>query len=352
MKMPRVKFFSKILQSRLNALHKPFKLTFVITKECHSRCQNCLIWQVKPKGELTLTEIELIAKKNRNFSWIHFIGGEPTDRADFPEIVRAFAEYSRDLFAINFPTNGLKPKRIFEQAKQIAELKIPKFGVTVSIDGPPEVNDALRGIPKDFDKAVETLALLREIPGVESLAGMTLYPENSHLIEETIQAIRSKLPDFKPSSLHVNLPHVSEHYYGNDGKPPVPADELIKHLTELRAKRGFPKSSVELIDALYLARSSEYLTSKRSPLPCSALASSLYLSEIGEVFPCSIWNNPLGNIRDFDYSIDAILAREETIQTRERIKTLDCPNCWTPCEAYQSLLASESVTNVIRGCLR
>lgn len=340
-------FLFQIAKSRFSALARPFKLTFVITKECHSRCQNCSIWQIKPRNELSLEEVQLVAKENPFFNWVHFIGGEPTDREDFPQIVAAFKQTSKRLYAVNFPTNGLKPKRIWEQAKEISSLKIPKFGVTVSIDGPPEVNDKLRGIPRDFERAVETLQLIRGLKGVESYVGMTLYSENVHLIDETVAAIKKVIPDFDYSSLHLNLPHVSAHYYGNEESAPE-IDENSVDIAKLLRRRGSALNPTQLVDSLYLTHAGEYLKTRRSPIPCAALRSSVYLSEQGEVFPCSIWDQPLGNVRDYDYSIERILRSTQAMSTRERVAKLDCPNCWTPCEAYQSLLAYEKLGRVCR----
>jgi len=48
--------------------------------------------------------------------------------------------------------------------------------VTVSIDGPPELNDQLRGIRNNFAHALETFAAVRAILGPENVfVGMTLH---------------------------------------------------------------------------------------------------------------------------------------------------------------------------------
>ena len=102
-KMPKrwVKLGTKVMQTNFESLSRPYKLTYVITKECHSKCINCEIWKVKPKNELTLEEITEFAKNSPFLSWVDFTGGQPTDRPDFVEIVQTFLEHCDDLLLVD-----------------------------------------------------------------------------------------------------------------------------------------------------------------------------------------------------------------------------------------------------------
>ena len=42
-------------------------------------------------------------------------------------------------------------------------MKPNKFVITVSLDGPKDLNDQLRGVKGDFDKVIETVTRLRRI---------------------------------------------------------------------------------------------------------------------------------------------------------------------------------------------
>jgi len=298
---------------------------------------------VKPKDELTIDEIRSLAGNSPFLSWVHFIGGEPTDREDFPEIARAFSDSCPNLLAMNFPTNGLKPKRIEEQVREMTKLGVPKFGVTVSIDGPPELNDRLRGIPRDFERAVETFQRLDRIRGVSVFVGMTLYDSNVALIDETVRELQRRIPGFSERRLHLNLPHFSPHYYENAGKQLKVSMEMADAVRVHQQKKGIPRSGAELIEWLYQRQVEPYVRTGSSAIECSALYASLYLSERGEVYPCSIWDHPLGNIRDTGLSFVPILARESTQRTRDLVIKKECPDCWTPCEAYQSILVSQKI---------
>ncbi len=334
--MPWKKLATNLLRANLGELANPYKVLLVVTKQCFSKCRNCHIWQAKPENELRLEEIEKIAERNPFFQWLNLTGGEPTEREDLPEIVAAFRRHCPDLAFVNFATNGLRPERAERMCAEIQKLRPPHFVVTVSVDGPPDVNDHLRGIPGDFERAADTLARLRRL-GVKAYAGLTLYPENVARIDETVAALRKTLGEFTHRDLHLNVAHGSGHYFGHDRRPGAEARDTTAAIDAFLRARGFPRSPFDVVERLYLKKAKSFLATGETPIPCSATRSSIYISEHGVVYPCSIWEQPLGSLRDSGYRLAPIL--EAATAVRERVKRKDCPNCWTPCEAYPSLAA-------------
>ena len=338
----------KIWLSNTGGLENPFKLTYVVTKECHSRCENCSIWKTRPQNELTLDEIRRLAENSPFLSWIDFTGGEPTDRRDFADLVQVFAKNCPNLLLVHFPTNGLKPKRVVQACQRIRSVQADfRLVVSVSIDGPPEINDKLRGVPGDFDRAVDTFRQLSGIDGVEVYAGMTLYPDNLQLIDQTVQAIANRLPGFSHRQLHVNIGHISPHYYANDQTDAGAAPAMAAALAALQKRRGIPLNPFAWVEQVYHRRAADYLSTQRTPLPCAALLSSCFLAESGAVFPCSIWDAPLGNIRETGYSLLPLLHSQRGHSLRCSVRDEKCPHCWTPCEAYPTILA-----NLLNGFVR
>lgn len=320
---------------------KPYKLNFVVTKECHSKCLNCHIWKEVPKNELTLSEINQIAANSPFLSWINFTGGEPTDRKDFPQIVKAFIDQCPDLYLIHFPTNGLNTKRIIAASETILEYNPPNLMVTVSFDGPPEVHDQLRGVKGNFHQSINTMKKLLELGSpLQVFVGMTLYPENHHLISETIQSIAERIPLFNPEHFHINLPNISEHFYGNQEQTKPPSTSMLESLTLYRKNRKFSLSPMNWIERRYEMLAKEFLKTGKTPLECAAMLTSCFLSAQGELFPCTIWNQPLGSVKQTNYNLLPLLNSPQALQLREKIETKNCPNCWTPCEAYQTILAN------------
>jgi MoaA/NifB/PqqE/SkfB family radical SAM enzyme len=356
---------------------QPTKLVFVVTKRCHSRCVYCDIWKVKdtPGGldnELSLDEVRRFAAANPFLQWIDFTGGEPTDRPDFVEVVQAFSAACPDLLLIHFPTNGIATKRIEQTVRQLQASVRARLIVTVSIDGPPELNDRLRGIRNDFAHAVDTFASLRRLLGPEQLfVGMTLHGHKascgrttSELVEQTFAAINDALAlrheaPIDWDSFHLNIPHLSQHYYGNSAAEAKDGFGGPAHRAEvaaaLRLAAGKPKggglSAMRAVERIYRAEALRYLATGKTSITCSALLSTSYLSEKGEVYPCTIWDKPLGNVRDHGYALMPIIEAARRAGVRQAVAEARCPNCWTPCEAYPAIGASplRSLIALVRG---
>jgi hypothetical protein len=345
---------------------RPTKLNFVITKRCDSRCVYCDIWKVKdtPGGldnELSLEEIQAVAAANPYLQWIDFTGGEPTDRPDFPQIVQAFALACPDLLLAHFPTNGIATKRITEMVAEIRRTIRARLVVSVSIDGPPELNDRLRGIRNDFAHAVDTFASLRRLLGPNHVfIGMTLHGHKgscghttSELVEQTFATINDALrargeAPIGWSTLHLNIPHFSQHYYGNTASKGADGFGGEAHRGEIAAalrlaaaqpKPGGP-ATARAIERIYRAEAMEYLARGRTSIVCAALLSTVYLSEKGEVYPCTIWDRPLGNLRTTAYALMPIIDAARRSGVRQAVAEQKCPICWTPCEAYSAIAVS------------
>ncbi len=345
---------------------RPVKLNFVVTKRCHSRCVYCDIWKVKETpgaldAELSLAEIRSVAKANPYFQWIDFTGGEPTDRPDFVQVVQAFAEACPDLLLVHFPTNGIATRRIAQAAAEIRRTVPARLVVSVSIDGPPGLNDVLRGIRDDFARAIDTFAVLRRLLGpARTFVGMTLHGHQAscgrttaELVGDTFAAVNEALARRQDAplgweSLHLNIPHFSQHYYGNRPDEPPAGGGTGGHRAEvaaalrMAATRPHPGAPLGMraIERIYRAEAQRYLATGRTRIPCSALRSTVYLSEQGEVYPCTIWSKPLGNVRHTGFALLPIIEAARRAGVRRAVVERRCPNCWTPCEAYPSIAAA------------
>lgn len=346
------------------------KLVLVVTKRCHSRCVYCDIWKMKDTpggldGELTGDELARVAAANPGLQWIDFTGGEPTDRPDFADVVETFDRSCPHLALTHFPTNGLATGRLSILLARLSRRLRSRLVVTVSIDGPPEINDRLRGVPRDFTHAIASFAAARRELGPENVyVGMTLHGHTAScgrstraLVEETFAAINAELasraePALGWAGLHLNIPHLSQHYYGNNSAAPEKqaADGFggAAHRAEIAEALRFAASQVHnggspglrLLERAYRREALRYLSTGDTRVPCSALLTTAYLSAKGEVYPCTIWDKPLGNVRDHGYALAPVIARARGDGVRAAVAAGKCPRCWTPCEAYPALAAS------------
>ncbi len=341
----------RILASNFSDLLKnPYKLTFAITYKCNSKCKTCFIWKKKQKDEFNLDEIEKFSKKSPFFSWINLTGGEPFLNEDIVEIARIFSENSKCLSLFNTTTNGYATDRIHEKVQEMLKLDISKIIVPVSLDGPRETHDSIRGVEDSWEKALETYKLLKELEkendNFKTFLGYTLSSFNVGKFLETYSSVREIIPNIKPNDFHINLFHTSQHYFSNETDKIKNYDqerflsELIT-IKKIKERKAFSFEPINLLERNYLKFAKEFVENNRkTPLSCKAVLTSVFIDPKGNVFPCIIFNELLGNLRDFNYDLKSILTLKKTKTIKRNIEKLNCPNCWAPCEAYQTILGN------------
>lgn len=335
--LPLARFGLKALQTGFGRLSRPYKLTFSVTDRCNLKCQSCNIWRADGRDELRLEEIDRFFALNPSWAWVDLTGGEITLRPDIVEIAHSAATRLPRLFQFHFPTNGTMPARTEAVVEAALRARIPNVVVSVSIDGPPAMHDALRGRPGTWERAVETYGRVRRVGG-EAYFGMTLSQANLDAVGPTMDALAARVPGFTPRDLHVNIAH-STFYYRSPRLPALPP-ETVEVLSRLMKARGFPRNPMLLLELLYQRKVGAYLESHRSPVQCQALSSSLFVDAQGGVFPCTSYDVRLGNLRDTDFRVDALWTSPETALLAHDVRHGKCPGCWTPCEAYQSIIAN------------
>ena len=343
MNIRKYAFLAKsILKANLGRLSQPYKLTFALTAKCNYRCQTCHIWQKRPENELSAAEIERLFRKAPDFAWIDLTGGEVFLRKDFLEIVRIILASCPHLLLLHFPTNGYLTEIIVSSVRKIAQWKPEKLILTISMDGDEPTNDRIRGVAGGWRRQIETFKRLREIPGVHTVLGMTVSALNAGQFEKAFQAAKHEYPPLTTDDFHVNIAHVSPHYYGNADADYVSGSETAMAETVRRylKARTFPLNPVSYLEKQYLKRVGQYLQTKKTPIRCQALRSSCFLDATGNVYPCSMYDRRLGNIREWNYDLPALWNSEASRRLQTEIWNFNCPQCWTPCEAYQSIFGS------------
>ncbi len=324
----------------------PYKLTFAVTYNCNSRCKTCNIWQNRSTGELTLGEIDSFLRKNGGFRWVAITGGEPFLRRDLPEICESFAK-NCPLQILTITTNSLLPTLQIEGIRKIAKLKIPRLIVTLSCDGAGKLHDEIRGVPGNFEKLCRIYSELRGLQDshFRIFFGMTLSSFNVGKFDELYRELHSRFPEIGYDRIHVNVFHTSSHFYSNaEGGAEEKREKwkraAIAEMRNVLLKRRFsPFDSLGFLERRYIKGSIRYMKTGRSPMSCLSLSSSMFLDPHGNLYPCTIWNRKMASIRE-NKDLRKLWNSREFRETARLARELKCPNCWTPCEAYQTILGN------------
>ncbi|MBF0156710.1 MAG: radical SAM protein [Magnetococcales bacterium] len=335
----------------------PFKLTFAVTDRCNSRCRACGIWHRGCGEELTLGEIDAFFAANGGFSWVDLTGGEFFLRPDCREIVRSLLARMPRLYHLHIPTNGVDPGRTVEAVRAILRLSPPWFTVTLSLDGPPALHDRLRGVAGNWESVMAVHEALSPLVRgrFRLFFGLTLTPWNPGTLAATLAAVRERRPRVTLADFHLNIAHRSGHYYnnagvgdgdsvitGNDGDTDTVVGLAGTWMEDIRlliaAKQRL--DPVDFLERRYLAGVERFLRERKCPERCRSLALSLFVGATGEVYPCIIWDRPLGNLRESAFRLGPILESPRAREALTEIAMGGCPHCWTPCEAYPTLLGN------------
>ena len=290
---------------------------------------------------MRLEEYESLFKSfGRELCWIAITGGEPSLRNDLSDIVRVAARQCPRLGFVSVNTNGLLTDRIVRIAESLlADAGRRQLIFVVSVDGPRDLHDRVRGVKGAFDRAMASVAAL------DCLARR--HKQLSVHTETVISKFNlSTLDAFCRETPCAGVPHVytfaqEGSRYSNTGTEIQMSQddfEQVRPLMRTLAVRGHLSGLKRLLMEEYYRLATRFFAAPdRQVLPCAASFASLYVGPEGEVRPCSMME-PVGSLRDVGSDIRALIAGEPFQAARDCIWRGECPNCWTPCEAIPTLL--------------
>ncbi|HJX16658.1 MAG TPA: radical SAM protein [Acidiferrobacterales bacterium] len=315
---------------------QPIQLTFFVTRKCNARCPFCFYLQstaaVEPDAnELSLEEIRKLSRSLGPLLWLAFSGGEIFLRKDLVEISRVFYRQNRPAIML-YPTNGLLPELIYERTAQILrDCGNSIVVVKLSLDGVHGAHDALRRTPGGFDKVMQTYQRLAELldehANFELGINTVFCSENQDQMDEiiefvqglehvrthTISLVRGQLTDAR----YQEVDHAK--YERAIGKL---AANLRNRTTPTYRFRGARlKAAQDILQRQLIHRT---LLEQRRLTPCYAGRLNLVLTESGEVYPCELLAESLGNVREYDYDLRKILRSEKAGTAVRAIRDQRC----------------------------
>jgi len=332
----RINLIKNIFMSNFMRLPLPYKITLALTYRCNLRCKICRIWKHQYNDELTIKNIEIFFKNLNHLSWIDLTGGELTLREDIVEIIKVIIKNSKRILIFHISTNGQLPEKILLLAKEILRFNLIPI-INVSIDGPRVINDQLRGVEGAYLNSLETFKKLKQLNRGYYYISCTISNYNINYIDDLVEVLKKDIPDFAPYDLHFNIFHNSPHYYNNigiDSFSGVSFDTVKKYFA--LSQTG---NSIKIfLEKGYIKGLSKYCNGNRFPVRCQALNSSCFINPQGTVYPCGIYNKPVGELKDYDFNLKGLWYSPNALKIKKEIMQRKCPGCWSPCEAYPAIL--------------
>jgi Fe-coproporphyrin III synthase len=326
---------TQIAKRRLNLLtDRLYTVPMIVLmphSRCNARCLMCDIWKANEnKTELSREQLlpHVDALRELGVQRIVFSGGEALMHSN----LFALCELLREIGArLTLLSTGLT---LEHHASDVARWFDE---VTLSLDGPPAVHDAIRNIPRAYEK-LSRGARAAKSAGVPRITGRSVVQRrNFRFLEETIDAAREAGLDqlsFLPvdvSSEAFNRPggwtgdRVSETALSLDE-----AFELRDRIEDLLARRGSDIFSGFVAERPSKLRAlAQYFLAHHDVTPhpdtvCNAPWVSAVVEADGTVRPC-FFHRPLGNLHT--HSLTEVLNGADALQFRRDLDVTRDPIC-------------------------
>lgn len=314
-----------------------------ITSQCNSKCRTCFYHErVNGKDDLTFDQMRKLSETAPKFDKLWLSGGEPFLREELVEIIKLFHD-NNGVKVINLPTNGLLTDRIERLTGRLLE-ECPKLTIHLnfSLDGLGRMHDSVRGIPGNFTKTIASMERIKRAYGghprllvnvatvvtpdaigqmtelgayllkkdmvathfFEVARGNTRDPKIKNLTDDQIRDLRARI-----------LPLLD-----------AQAESLFKKFSGLKKKIarlffiGFIRFVNELQDANH-AGPSDW------GMPCTAGETTIVIDANGDFRSCEM-RPPIGNLRDYDYNLNAALFSAAMRREIAEIGGGARANCW------------------------
>lgn len=322
----------------------PTHVNFPITDNCNSKCRMCNVWKDKSENELLPEQIEQIYsdKLFKNVQHLGISGGEPTLRKDLLECVDAILNSLVKLKSLSITSHGFHPtkwKRLLPEIMAKCEARGVFFKLNISVDGIGELHEEVRRIEGGWKKVVESLEVAKENACPVQLQ-CTVSKHNTFGVNEVKDfATKNDFEVIFRKATTINRLYnkgITKEFHNTSQEDSFLIDFLesndVKKVTPNPARRLFYKELGKMV-----------LNNDSRKAPCHFQYNGVLISAHGEMFICSIDEEPLGNC--LEESPEKIYFSDKAKAQLEYMLSDVCPSCvhdqsgaWNPIALIGNML--------------
>ncbi len=339
---------NRYIRQCVNLINKksisPEYVTFFVTDSCNAKCRHCFYRQNLNSGKKALScdEIEMISHNMDFFLALLITGGEPFLRKDIAEIVTIFYKINK-IKKLAIATNGYFVENIEKSVEEILK-KCPKLQlmVNISLDGIGDAHDEIRGVRGMFIRTVDTVKAIRRLQSHHSGLSLsviyTFLNLNQDRAREDYQYIKSIIkPDYFNLSLvrsdtrDQNV-HMGDLALYNNLWKEVKKDIITNRLRQSALSKLLCSAKIVAKDlAVKTLAGDNYIT------PCYAGKTNIVIYPDGDVFPCELLKDKIGNLREENYDFRRIWFSVKLKKIRNKIREERC-YCYHGCNALTNVV--------------
>jgi len=316
------------------ALSRPLEeIAIELTVYCNLKCQMCSVWELREHGVPNELARKLL-KQGRELGATMFTpcGAESFMRKDFLDLV----EYAQEL--------GYEKMDIVSNGTMITDAhldrleKCPAVELHISIDGPPEIHDQLRG-EGNYAKAVETVRKCRERGigiGISGVIMRETLDRLHHLVDLAAEHGITEV-SYQPFQTEISGPEKDIPRFSLLRTPRKTIVAALEELAEHAEQKG-----VEIFTESLFGVIPDYLAFGKRPIPpggCYLPSKFLLVDFRGDIYPCFFMrgdDDKMGNVYDTEITDVWHSLHHEQLQTLAL--TERCPGCLAACSDVESFV--------------
>jgi MoaA/NifB/PqqE/SkfB family radical SAM enzyme len=312
---------------------RPQSLSIEITRRCVAKCIMCNIWRTPPDTpELSKEKwLELLSSSLfQELRELDITGGEPFLREDLQEFLKGICDLKitnlRSLRSVAITTNGFLTERI-ESVMRRALLLMKDAGlelvIVFAMDGVGALHDEIRLVKNGWQKLDASIQKMREnretydnlIIGLKT----TVLPMNVNELDG-IAAYADQNGLFTIISPCI----ITENRYNNAGLK----KDLQFGPEDLRRMKAFYESP-HFMWSYHREMLLRFFQEGAIAKPCSAGFNYFFVRSTGDVYPCPLIKEGLGNFAKTP--IEKLIGSPEARHFRRKIGTYrECRSCTEP----------------------
>jgi len=325
---------SKYIKNKINKTTLPRVWYIFITDRCNCRCKHCFYWKKlnTKRSEMTLIQYrKLIKSVKGKIENVNLTGGEPFLREDLVELCQLFSKESK-IKGMSIPTNGIMPEFIANKLEEILRTirKDINVQVQISLEGPENLNDELRGVKGGYKKSIKTIKLLKKLQkrysNFEVVVSTTVTNNNIKYLKKFSDDIRNELnvqhniflvrsANDSVFGCHPDLLNID---FETKNKLLPKMEELEDLYNYLVLKNHLTKGHKTLFKIGMVT-----LKKKRMVTPCFAGKIDLVVYPTGDVAFCELIK-PFANLNKVNFNLPKLWNSKGSNLLRKRLKYCGC----------------------------
>ncbi len=280
-----------------------------VTYRCHFRCLRCHTWKFPstPGEEISLD----VLKKLPDMQFANITGGEPFLRNDINDIGRIIADKCKRATIV---TGGYFTKKVVAFSK-----RNPKIGIRVSLEGLAQSSNKLRGLPEGYDHSMRTLLELAET-GLKDIGfSITLSDENYQDLMHLYRLAKYLKWEFATAVVHNSF------YFHKMDNQLEQAEDIKNEFYRLMEEFLRSRKIKNWYRAWFVGGIINKIDNHPRLVQCAAAENIFYLDPFGEIRPCNVMEQSLGNLQHDAF--EEIWNSAQARQIRSKVRNCD-HQCW------------------------